>query len=66
MGSVPPPSRAVTATDRLVAAVRVMRDHQRDWFSGDKSPGKLEAARRSEREVDRLLREIAGGQGALF
>ena len=51
---------------RFIAAVILMRNHQRDWFGGDKSPSKLDAARKAEREVDRLLRELASGQKALF
>ena len=50
----------------LDLAVRRMRAHQRDWFGGDKSASKLDAARKAEREVDRLLREHASGQGGLF
>ena len=50
----------------LERAVRVMRQHQRDWFGGDKSHAKLEASRHAEREVDRILRELDSPQQRLL
>lgn len=52
--------------DRLLEAVRRMRALQQAWFSGDKRAFTLEAARRAEREVDRVLADIENGQGSLL
>lgn len=51
--------------ERLEVAVRRMRDVQKSYFA-TRLQADLEASRRAEREVDRLLAEIASGQKALF
>lgn len=45
----------------FVEAVRLMREHQRAWFGGDKARERLQASRKAEREVDRLLSAILAG-----
>jgi hypothetical protein len=47
----------------LVAAVRTMRQHQRDYFK-TRSKELLIASKQSEREVDRLLAELDGHGGS--
>ena len=48
----------------LERAVRIMRDAQKAYFA-DRRTDDLEAARRAEREVDRILRELDAPQQRL-
>jgi hypothetical protein len=46
----------MTTHAQFVDAVADMRRLQRAWFGGDKSDATLEAAKKAEREVDKMLR----------
>lgn len=49
----------------LERAVRIMRDAQKAYFA-DRRTDDLEAARRAERDVDRILRELDAPQQRLL
>jgi hypothetical protein len=53
-------------TPELAHLVKRMRDVQRAYFKGDKSSVTLGTARKLEREVDKALAEVLGGQPSLF
>jgi hypothetical protein len=53
----------------VLVAVREMRALQREWFAGKRTPEQLAAAKKAERRVDMLLRELdapAPSQASLF
>ena len=60
----------MTAPDlhqRVEAAVRLMREHQRAYLGGrDKSHERLAQAKAAERDVDRILADLERGQGRLL
>ena len=56
----------MNTTEELIVAVRVMREHQRAWFSGDKRPQRLQMSKAAEARVDRLLEQFDSPTGDLF
>lgn len=65
MPQVDRPVLSAAAAAELFGAVQTMRRLQRAWFGGDKSRETLEASKRAERLVDRLIAEAESAQGRL-
>lgn len=56
----------IVEVKELAQLVREMRDWQKQFFKGDRSPQTLGAAKTAERNVDRAVERILSPQKGLF